>query len=679
MLQRQHGSPSHVPDYVFQHPRRPKHDPLPADPLGQRLALLFPNGWDWIFASVPEQGNPVDWETVKKFPLSPVELWSLHQDPDCLIGVRPNAQTRWLVLDIDKDSRYHPTSAPHWLPKIRHALEEIGICRSLLCQSSHSGGLHLYLPLPESVSSFWLSVCIKLNLEAEGVKFCGGQCELYPNPKRYVPKGKGYSLFAAFRLPMQPGSGFHPLDTDLNPLPWFLEDWLDYFELCADGQDMGRLQHAIADAQQNFKVRKSGNASSLATWQERIHEEKSQGWTGPGQTNEKLKIIACEARVFLGMDSPEQIAEYVCQTAQNTPGFNEHCRHQHEIERRSYEVATWTMRYYWPAGSAPARDAKYNDKQVAPADFGYHQSKREAAQNRIKKAVFELRRVSKLPPGITARASAIAKLAHTSQKTLYRKSNLELWHPHHLPPEPPQKALDPLQEGTITQLRSNNTHFLNQRKLELYLLKDLLQLYIYVGFVIMTMRIQAAVALALKGQRAAKAALVNSEDLDRGGLGGNSKVIPIQNWDQLHLSLPPGLQQKISKAKRQQQRELEYEQRRRQRLKARKSQRKALSEANTELRPQNQEQLPLQLITNGEQPIEREARLSEREEFDHWYQLAMQCKLVADYSWRDGEYWVLAEEQWQPYTELSAVFTLRAMERMFGVCLDFEGDTDGFP
>ncbi|ABW33053.1 bifunctional DNA primase/polymerase [Acaryochloris marina] len=656
-------------------PHRRTHDPLPADPVGQRLALLFPNGWDWIFASAPDPGNPVDWETVKKFPLSPVEMWSHHQDPDCLIGVRPSAQTRWLVLDIDKDSRYHPSSDPEWLPKIRHALEDIGICRSLLCQSSHSGGLHLYLPLPESVSSFWLSVCIKLNLEAEGIKFYGGQCELYPNPKRYVPKGKGYSLFAAFRLPMQPGSGFHPLDADLNPLPWSLETWLEAFELCADGQDMGRLSHAIADAQQNFKVRKSGNASSLATWQERIHEEKQQGWTGPCQTNEKLKIIACEARVFLGMDSPEQIAEYVCQTAQNTPGFNEHCRHQHEIERRSYEVATWAMRYYWPAGSAPTRDAKYHDKQVAPADFGYHQSKREAAQNRIKQAVLELKRVDKLPPGIAARASAIAKLAHTSQKTLYRKSNLELWHPHHLPPEPPQKAPEALQKGTITQLGSNNTHLLNQRKLELLLFRSFLQLYIYVGFVIQTIRIQAAVALAPKGQRAAKAALESSEDLDRGGLGGNSKVIPIQNWDQLHLSLPPGLQQKISNAKRQQKRELELEQRRRQRLKARKSQRKAHSEANTELRPQ-QEQLPLHLVTTGDQPIERQARLSEREEFDRWYRLAQQCKLVADYSWRDGEYWVLAEEQWQPYSELSAVFTLRAMERMFGVSFDFGDGRD---
>lgn len=660
-------------------PHRRTHDPLPADPVGKRLAHLFPNGWDWIFASAPDPGNPVDWETVKKFPLSPVEMWSHHQDPDCLIGVRPNAQTRWLVLDIDKDSRYHPSSDPQWLLKIRHALEDIGICRSLLCQSSHSGGLHLYLPLPESVSSFWLSVCIKLNLEAEGIKFYGGQCEIYPNPKRYVPKGKGFSLFAAFRLPMQPGSGFHPLDADLNSLPWCLETWLDAFELCADCQDMGRLHHAIADAQQNFKVRKSGNASSLATWQERIHEEKTQGWTGPGQTNEKLKIIACEARVFMGMDSVEQIAEYVCQTAQNTPGFNEHCRHQHEIERRSYEVATWAMRYYWPAGSAPTRDAKYHDKQVAPADFGYHQSKREAAQNRIKQAVLELKRIDKLPPGIAARAQSIAKLAHTSQKTLYRKSNLELWHPRHLPPEVPQKASEPSQEGDITQLGLNNTHLLNQRKLELLLYRTFLQFYIYVGFVIQMIRIQATVTLALKGQRVTKVALEDSEVPDRGGLGGNSKVIPIQNWDQLKLSLPPGLQNKIGKAKQQKRRQQKRRQQERVQLhQQRKKQRLRSPVEPVNLVPEaSQQKLPLKLIETQGPLQERLVTQSEQQEFDQWYRAAQQCKLVTDYSWREGEYWVLTEEQWQPYAEIAAVFTLKSMNRLFGISMDIESECDG--
>lgn len=657
-------------------PCRRTNDPLPADPIGRRLALLFPNGWDWIFASAPTPGDPVDWATIKKFPLSPVEMWSHHQDPDCLIGIRPGAQTRWLVLDIDKDSRYHPSGNPQWLQRIRHCLEDIGICRSLLCQSSHSGGLHLYLPLPETVSSFWFSVCVKLNLEAIGIKFYGGQCELFPNPKRYVPKGKGFSLFAGFRLPMQPGSGFHPLDADLNPLPWSLEHWLDAFELCADGQDMDRLRHAIADAQQNFKVRKSGHASSLATWQERIHQEKTQGWTGPGQTNEKLKIIACEARVFMGMDSEEQIAEYVCQTAQNTPGFYEYCRHQHEIERRSHEVSTWAMRYYWPSGSAPTREAKYHDKQIAPADFGYHHAKREAAQNRIKTAVLELKRVGKLPPGITARAQAIAKLAHCSQKTLYRRSNKELWHPHHLPCEPPSKAPEPLRAGEITQQSPNNTHFINQRKLELYLLKDLFQLYINVGFVITALTIQATVALALKGQRAATVALEYSDLLDRGGLGGNSKVVDIHNWEQLKLSLPPGLQNKIGKAKQQQRRHQDQEQARKERLKARKRMPVEPKDSAQELSEQQPklQLLPLPLADADDQRIERPAKLDEREEFDQWYRMAQRCKLVNDYVWREGEYWVLAEDQWQPYAELAAVFTLRSMQRMFGM-----QDVEEFP
>ena len=408
-------------------------------------------------------------------------------------------------------------------------------------------------------------------------------------------------------------------------------------------------------------------------------EEKTQGWTGPGQTNEKLKIIACEARVFMGMDSADQIAEYVCQMAQNTPGYTEYCHHQHEIERRSHEVATWAMRYYWPTGTAPTRETNYHDKQTAPADFGYHQAKREAAQIRIKNAVQELKRVGKLPPGITARAQAIAKLAHTSQKTLYRRSNKELWHPHHLPSELTQKALEPLQEGNITQLGQNNSHYLNQRKLELYVLKDLLQLIINVGFVITAQSIQATVTLALKGQRVAKVALVDSKVLDQGGLGGDSKVIPIQNWDQLKLSLPPGLQSKIGNAKHQQRRQQEVVQLRQERLKRQRQ--SPVAKPGSAPDPPEQklklQQLPLKLVDASEQNIERTAGLDERQEFERWYRAAQRSKLVMDFSWRDGEYWVLTEEQWQPYAELAAVFTFRAMQRIFGTQIDFEGDSDG--
>ncbi|WP_235112545.1 hypothetical protein [Acaryochloris sp. 'Moss Beach'] len=186
-----------------------------------------------------------------------------------------------------------------------------------------------------------------------------------------------------------------------------------------------------------------------------------------------------------------------------------------------------------------------------------------------------------------------------------------------------------------------------------------------------TMKIQATVTLALKGQRVAKVALADSEVPDQGGLGGNSKVVPIQNWDQLKLSLPPGLQNKIGKAKQQQRRQQErvqlHQQRKKQRL-------RSPVEPISLVPEPSQQKLPLKLIETQGPVQERTVTEGEQQEFDCWYRFAQGCKLVTDYSWRDGEYWVLTEEQWQPYAEIAAVFTLKSMNRMFGISMDIESE-----
>ncbi|NJM78224.1 MAG: hypothetical protein HC852_23670, partial [Acaryochloridaceae cyanobacterium RU_4_10] len=351
--------------------------PLPLSETGQRLANLFPNGWDWIYADAPSRGSEIDWETIKKYPLAPVELWSLHQDENCIIGIRPDKETRWGIIDIDRTSQYHPAQNPSALSTILDALEDIGITRTLINQSSHSGGLHIYIPLPEAIGSYGLAVALKLHLSAAGIPIRSGQCEIFPNPKRYI--AQGFSLYNGVRLPFQPDTGFIPLDQDLTPLPWSLENWLDAFDLAATHQDLPLLRNAIADAKLNHRIRRGDRTpQSLESWQERINEEKL-GWSGPGQTNEKLKAIACEARVFMGMDSVEQIAQYIEQTAQSIPGFQEHSNHQKDLKQRSRDVASWAMKYYWPLGGPASRETGYHGEQKSIADFSYHQAKREVS------------------------------------------------------------------------------------------------------------------------------------------------------------------------------------------------------------------------------------------------------------------------------------------------------------
>ncbi|MGB8702649.1 MAG: hypothetical protein WCD18_24815, partial [Thermosynechococcaceae cyanobacterium] len=407
--------------------------PQPIDQTGQRLSELYPNGWDWIYSPIPSLGEKPTWETVKAFPLTPNELTLLHQDPDCLIGIRPGSLTRWGIIDIDAGSPHHPNQTPDALNQIRNTLEAIGIVRTLLCRSSFSGGLHLYIPLPEAIGSFDLSIALKLNLEAQGYKLRPGHLETLPNAKRYIPQGQGFSLYNGIRLPFQPGSGFLPLDDDLNPQPWGLKDWLDRFDAAAAQQDLDQLRNAIADAALNHRIRNGDKTSqSIGNWQERIDAEK-QGWSGPGQSNEKFKAFACEARVFLGMDSIDQIAAHIETTALNTPGFLEHSNHQKDLKQRARDVAAWAMKYYWPMGGPSQRSTTYRGEQKNPADFSYHQAKREAAQHRIKEAVAQLQQDNRLPANATARAKAIAELIHISQQTLYKDTNKPLWHPDYFP------------------------------------------------------------------------------------------------------------------------------------------------------------------------------------------------------------------------------------------------------
>jgi hypothetical protein len=649
--------------------RRPLGAALPHSEAGQRLANLFPNGWDWIYSDPPSRDSKPEWETIKGYPLSPVEQWSHHQNPDILIGIRPAATTRWGILDIDKHSKYHPHQNPEALQTIQNTLEDIGITRTLLNQSSHSGGLHLYIPLPELVSSYWLSITLKYHLEAAGIQIRSGQCELFPNPKRYIPKGQGFSHFNGIRMPMQPNTGFIPLDHDLNPLPWSLEDWLNAFDQAASHQDQTKLTHQIEEAKHNHKIRTHRNPHSIDTWRDRIEQEKTQGWTGPGQTNEKLKIFGCEARVFLNMDSEQQIAEHIQQTAQNTPGFQQHSNHTRDIAQRSREVAQWAIRYYWPLGAAPSRETGYHTPPTPIASFSYHQAKREAAQERIKAAIAQLQSQNLLPALASERAKAITQTARVSQQTLYKAFNKPLWHPDHIPAQTPEL---PIQQD-ITQQTPKQPETQNPEPLQPLSTGVITQSLKYVGFVILNLLSEAVAALPPQGQRAARTAITQSEPqkLRKGGSprGESTPVqLTITNFADLKTTLPDSLQAKIAKAERQRKQDRDRAQQRRERALARQELLilPPLPHQPTPNAPNQRSFLPfLSKITplHDEPPQQRPPTLAEKSEFEIWYALAEQFRLVTDHHWENSEYWVESNQQWHSYCELSGTFTTRRLRQ----------------
>jgi hypothetical protein len=675
--------------------------PLPLSETGQRLATLFPNGWDWIYTDRPKPGAKAAWETIKKFPLAPVELWSLHQDETCIIGIRPDKDTRWGILDIDISSPYHPQTNPEALPKILSTLEDIGIVRTLINQSSHSGGIHLYLPLPETISSYGLAVALKMHLGAAGFSLRGGQLEIFPNVKRYVPQG--FSVYNGVRLPFQPNTGFIPLDQDLTPLPWNLDNWLDAFDLAAAQQDIPLLKTQIADAKLNHRIRNGERTpQSLESWQERIAQEKL-GWSGPGETNEKLKAIACEARVFLGMDSEEQIAEYIEQTALATPGFAEHSSHQKDLKQRSRDIASWAMKYYWPLGGPASRETGYHgpQKSIADLSLSYHRAKREAAQHRIKEAIAQLQQTNQLPATATARAKAIVSLAKVSQHTLYKAINKPLWHPEEFPSLAPTKTAEPQPQQRITQQPLKTVKTENKKAPDLLINKGITQLLFKVGFVINAIWLGALGALAPKGQSAPQKAVNLPEISERGEPEGGNALIT--GWSELRRSLPEGLQEKIAQAERARQRQDELEQKRRERAARRRQLRVVdtsveahtqleleiaqrfedyrfdeertaiVSEAETrydtlllvvetvEVECLQVEQDPIVEVQSCPVQEAEEGRVPyawEQQEFEQWYGLAETFGLVEDWYWDGLQYWVSRGDRVWPFAELSGVFTV---------------------
>jgi len=396
-------------------------EPLPADNLGRQLCTTFPYLWQAILS--PNETDP-QWQTITKYPLRPRVLWRYWQDAAHLVGVRFDNTTRYALIDIDRDSPYHPAQRTDALTFIRTALETIGIYRSLLIRSSWSDGLHLYLPLSDDVPTFGLALALKQCLEAQGLLISQGKLEIFPNCKTYAKPGT-YIEYNAHRLPLQPAAGSCLLDADCNPIGDDLGQFFQQWDIVSAGQDLNELRQAIATARTNRKT-KAQRKTIVTEWQQDLKDEIQDGWTGHGQTNHLLKTIACYGVVFDGLEG-DALATYIEHTAIASPGYSQWCKHQHEISLRSQVWARATENYYWKLGDLPKRLGNF-PIEASNTIVPFNTARSEDAQKRIREIVQRLEELGTLPPTITSRADEIAEQG-ISLKTLYR--HLELWHPQH--------------------------------------------------------------------------------------------------------------------------------------------------------------------------------------------------------------------------------------------------------
>ena len=402
-------------------------EPLPADPVGARLCAIFSHLWHFITAVMPDSTEKPQWKTITRYPLRPRALWARWQDANQLIGVRFGHTTSYAMIDLDLGSPYLNAAA---IAQIRYALETLGLCRIIIVQSSWSGGVHLYIPLPEPVPTFDLACALQYCLTAHGFVIQPGQMELFPNVKAWGnPFQKEFTQYQAHRLPLQPGSGSCLLRQDLTPLPGGtdLSQFLEQWDMAAAGQDPSLLSSALSQGRnchRRRRRRRQRAAQVIEDWRTDLEHEIADGWSEHGQTNHLLKSIACYGVVFEGQ-SGDDLVEYIERIATSRPGYEQWCRHQHEIRARAKAWAKAADGYYWPLGSDPTR--RNYAAQGTNSVINFNQEKANDAEERIQQAITVLKQEERYPATATARATAIAQEAQASLKTIYK--HRRHWHP----------------------------------------------------------------------------------------------------------------------------------------------------------------------------------------------------------------------------------------------------------
>ena len=378
----------------------------PANLHEQEFAALFPHLWDWIVKDAE------GWHTNSKYPLSPRDLIEKLRSPNEIIGVRFGTETRYLMLDVDADSPYHPEKDEQGINKIVGSMEGIGLTRYILVQSSDSTGLHLYFPLPEPVNSFSLACAARHTLEKAGLTIKGGTLETFPNVKAYSETTK--TLFNGHRLPLQEGS--YLLNSNYEPYAQSLEAFLIAWKNAAASQDMKILNKAIATAPRpkTFKTKETSKGNE---WRSDLERRIETGWTDKGQTNELMFQIAQYGRVFLGIDDEIELAEYIATKTKSSNGFYEYSNHTQEVEQLALDKAKNVIANYYPYGS---KSGLTNSERN-----GKTKEQKPSALERIKAAIAEL--ADQVFETTRALLERLAKLLNISYSTLYKFK--EVWQP----------------------------------------------------------------------------------------------------------------------------------------------------------------------------------------------------------------------------------------------------------
>ena len=416
-------------------------DPLPADPIGVRLLQYFNHPWRHLRAKPVPIGEKIKWRLEKRYYLRKRNMWKDWKRKDIVIGLGFGNGCRRLMIDLDINSPYHPNNNYELYQKLLGILEDLGLCKQVVVQSSASGGIHLYYFFAEELPTYDVALTVRLALSAAGFKIVDGQLEIFPNTKPYVEKGKGFSNYKAHRLPLQPETG-SILRSSFSLEYWSssLAELAEAADWSAQGQDLEQFKKMMMLARQEnqdfWKLAKKRR--KVSEWRQHVLDFIEEGWTGFHQTNVLLLNIGIFLHVFLEKTG-EELAEAMVEYAINLPGYREYCRHQHEIEKRCRDWARSIENFYRRLYQHPKRAETYRKmfNRTSRETPNGNKRKGSEASNRIKMAYNHLKDLGELPSKVTELIFILIKTAKEltgkgiSKNTLFKEYNLVLWHPKH--------------------------------------------------------------------------------------------------------------------------------------------------------------------------------------------------------------------------------------------------------
>jgi hypothetical protein len=355
------------------------------------------------------------------------------------------------MLDIDKDSQYHPDNDITALPKLRQLLEQVGVVRTDLIRSSHSGGIHLYGCLPKNVSTIRLATLLHVTFIDAGMQIIKGQLECFPNPKPYGEKGF-FTYYNPHRVALQPNSGCLLLDEDGRILlsaenlthENMLAGFLARTAQSAQAQDMELLSRMMDTCYAKYTSNKGiakyqhhhkDYTEVAREWKENLELTiQTVGWTANGQTNTLLPNFIAYGVVFLGLKG-EELKDCLHDLILAAPGYHEYCRHKHEIKAviKGWVENTERQGYYVEYCGFPARSGLNPHTTAKRIRANRNQHNHNLAKRTEQRLNAILAALTEIPKQATAKIAAIRTKSielfgeAISRNTLYKPEYKPLW------------------------------------------------------------------------------------------------------------------------------------------------------------------------------------------------------------------------------------------------------------